>query len=32
VLSWRDTRDDLADEYFLFHVARWQESWKKEVG
>ena len=30
--SWRDTWDDLADEYFLDHVERWQDLRKKQFG
>ena len=30
--SWRDTWDNLADEYFFDHVQRWQGIWKKEFG
>ena len=30
--SWRDTRDNLADEYSLDHVERWRDLRKKQFG
>lgn len=30
--SWRDTWDDLADEYFFDHVGRWKDLRRKEFG
>ena len=30
--SWRETWDELADEYFVDHVERWQHLWKKDFG
>ena len=30
--SWRDTWDDLADEYFLDHVERWRDIRRREFG
>ena len=30
--SWRETWDDLADEYFFSHVDRWQDLWKRDFG